>query len=301
MKKRIAAIDIGTNTILLHIAEIDSNNQVKPVRDEHRIARLGEKLNNTGKINTPAIQRACKILNEYDRISKGENVTHVKLIGTSALREATNSNEVLHEFKKHIDGDFTIINGEKEAALSYLGTIEDANESTVIDIGGGSTEFISGKNFQTRDRKSFNLGAVKLTEQFIHKHPPSPSVVDLIRNSIRTVLSGNTANFKNGKIYVVAGTPVTIASVLLGLSEHNAKIINGYRLDVAGIEKVLNIFLTHDLDYLINNLHIAKQRADVITAGTFILLEAMSQLETNEIIVSTKGLRYGIIKSMIIK
>jgi exopolyphosphatase/guanosine-5'-triphosphate,3'-diphosphate pyrophosphatase len=301
MKKRIAAVDIGTNTILMHIAEIDSRKSVASIRDEHRIARLGENLNTTGNIQLPAIERACKILSEYASINELEKVSQVKLIGTSALRDAANREHVINLFKNHIDGEFEIISGEEEAALSFLGTVEDENDSTVIDIGGGSTEFIKGKDYQISDRISLNLGAVRLSEQFIPAHPPSSSVINLIRNSIHTMLADKIANFKSKKVYAVAGTPVTIASVLLGLDEHNAESINGYILNISDIEKVLNIFLSHDLDYLVNKLHIHKHRADVITSGTLILYETLTQMQTEEVIVSTKGLRYGIIKSMITK
>ncbi len=301
MEQNVAAIDIGTNTILLHIATIDDSGKIHSIRDEHRIARLGENLSKTSGICPAAIGRACTILSEYAEICKSENVKKIRIVATSAMREANNSQEVIAEFQNVINGDFQIISGEEEASLSFIGTVEDREQSTVIDIGGGSTEFIIGSYDKIINRISLKLGAIKLSEQFLPYHPPTPTMVKSIRNAIRDEFADKLKVFNSKKIYAVAGTPVTIASVLLGERKFNEEIINGRILSISDIEEVLTTFLSNDLDYLVNNLEIHRKRADVITAGTIILLEALRAIGKYEIIVSTKGLRYGVIKSMTIK
>lgn len=297
MKKRLAAIDIGTNTILMLISEIDEQGKISQIRDEHRIARLGEELIKTGEIHIQSVDRANKILSEYARICEEEKVNSIKLVATSAMREASNGREVLNKLKNQIGGEFQIISGDDEAYLSFLGTVENSSDSTVIDIGGGSTEFIRGNNYKITNRKSFPTGAVKITEKFISSHPPLDDIIKKIKRHIQEVIGSNLNEYKSENIYAVAGTPVTIASVASEINEFNQERLNGYKLTITEIERVLNIFLLNDLEYLIKKLNIHPRRADVITAGTMILLESLRALNAEFVTVSTKGLRYGIINS----
>jgi len=298
MSQRFAAIDTGTNTILMLIAEIDEDSGFKVVRDEHRIARLGEDLEKTGVIGTAAIRRACKIFDEYAQICRDENVNHIEIVCTSALRRARNSKEVITEFGKHIKADIKIISGEEEAFLSFIGTVKDDSDSTVIDIGGGSTEFIRGKGKNIIIRKSVETGAVRCTERFIAAHPPSETTLYEIRKRIRSQLNDALDIMMGERLYAVAGTPVTIASVLNGYKSFDEEVLNNFILKKNDIEEVLSIFISNDLNYLINELGIHNRRADVITAGTLILLESLEALNTDSVVVSTKGLRYGLMKSI---
>ncbi len=298
MKKRIAAIDMGTNTILMLISEIDDEGKIRHIRDEFRIARLGENLILTRKIQDSAVQRASKILSEYAQICKSENVDKIQLVATSALREAQNQIEVLNKLKTDINANFKIASTQDEALLSFLGTAEDSADSTVIDIGGGSTELIRGKYPDVLHRTSFPIGAVKLTEQFIQSHPPNLETVNQIKQYVRNIIPENLAQFRADKIYAVAGTPVTIAAVALGLTKFKASELNGYKLHLNQIETVLDIFLSHSVEFLIKEFHIHPQRADLITAGTIILLESLLALNSKFVLVSTKGLRYGILNSI---
>lgn len=298
MKKRIAAIDMGTNTILMLITEIDGEGKLRHIRDEFRIARLGENLISTSKIQDSAVQRASEILSEYAQICKSENVDKIQLVATSALREAQNQIDVLNKLKTDINANFKIASTQDEALLSFLGTTEDSADSTVIDIGGGSTEFIRGKYPDIFNRTSYPIGAVKITEQFIQSHPPNLETVNQIRQYVRKIISKNLTQFKADKIYAVAGTPVTIAAVALGLTNFKTSELNGYKLHLNQIETVLDIFLSHSVEFLIKEFHIHPQRADLVTAGTIILLESLLALNSKFVLVSTKGLRYGILNSI---
>ncbi len=298
MANRFATIDTGTNTILMLIAATYAGQGFRVLRNEHRIARLGEGLDKSGVISTVAVERACHIFDEYAEICREENVQNIRVVCTSAMRRAANADEVIKEFRRHIDAEFSVISGEEEAYLSFFGTVDDDRDSTVIDVGGGSTEFIRGKADKIIAGISLDTGAVRCTEQFIKQHPPAVAEIDNIRKSVREMMKHSLKELKSENLYAVAGTPVTIASVLKGYKYFDENILNEFVLTKTDIENVFNIFVSNDLDYLINELGIHRLRADVITAGTLILSEALTALEADSVIVSTKGLRYGVMKRL---
>lgn len=293
---RIAGIDIGTNTILMVVADINDANHFDIILDKHSIARLGEKIHQSNKIQNSAIQRAIAILQDYESFCRDLNVEKVYAVCTSAMRDATNSNEVLTLFRNTIQAEFKIIDGNEEAKLSFLGTIEDEKPSIVIDIGGGSTEIIYGQGKEIIFSHSLQIGAVRLTEKHFQEHPPNPSQVNSLRNYIRAELN-NIPNINSfSHLYAVAGTPTTLAQVAQNLQEYSEQNINGYQLHQEQINTILNFFLSNDLNFLINNMGIHKHRADVITAGTLLLSEILNYLQRKHCTVSSKGLRYGVIK-----
>jgi len=210
MSDYFASIDIGTNTILMLIGEIKNNKIVRILNDEHSIARLGENVDASGIIQTSAIKRAGNILRHYYDLCSSLKVSQIRIVATSALRDAFNKDFVLAEFKKYINPEIEIISGEEEAELSFLGTVEDSSESIVIDIGGGSTEFIFGKNNNVNHRISTQIGAVRLTERFFKNHPPDTTQISLLNKYVRNELKNKLPNIQSSLCYAVAGTPTTI-------------------------------------------------------------------------------------------
>lgn len=299
IEQNIAAIDIGTNTILMVIAKVKPDREPLILGDYHEIARLGEDLDKSGIIKIEAINRAKTILNNYSDICKKYSVCKINIVCTSALRDAQNSDSVIEELKTAIDADFEIITGKVEAQMSFMGTVEDLNTSLVIDIGGGSTEFISGENGLISCKSSIQIGAVRLTERFIKSHPPTQielsNIVDFIKYKIqKTIIPESIASF-----FAVAGTPTTLAFIDLKLTEYDFDRVHGYRLTMDALNNLLDEFISNDINYIINKMKIHHKRADVITTGTLILIEALKHFQQNYCIVSGKGLRFGLLKRMI--
>ncbi len=299
LDKNIAAIDIGTNTILMVIANIKPGREPLILGDYHDIARLGEDLDKSGTIKNEAINRARTILNNYSDICKKYSVCQIKIVCTSALRDAQNSDSVIEDLKTAIDADFEIITGKVEAQMSFMGTVENLNHSLVIDIGGGSTEFITGENGLISSKSSLQIGAVRLTERFIKTHPPTQielsNIIDFIRDKIKkTIIPEKFTSF-----YAVAGTPTTLAFADLKLKEYDFERVHGYILSTEALNNLLDKFISNDINYIINKMNIHPKRADVITTGTLILIEALKHFQQNCCIVSGKGLRFGLLKRMI--
>lgn len=298
---RAGAIDIGTNTLLMLIADIDHGLRV--ISDHHRIARLGEKVKETKVISDEACGRAKSILADYRSICQKHNVEKLRICGTSALRDAVNRIEIIEELSTVIQHPIELISGEEEASLSYFGSIEKNDNNLLdnnflIDIGGGSTELIVGTNESILFKNSIDIGAVKITEMFFDKHPPEKNKIKLANEYVFESLTDIQNNLSNHTIYAVAGTPTTIAAVSLGLKEFDSEKIDGYFLTIEELDKCIQIFCQHDVEDLVKKYHIHQGRADLILAGSLILMNIFTKYSINGTLVSTKGLRYGIMKSM---
>ena len=182
--------------------------------------------------------------------------------------------------------------------LTYLGTVESEKPSVVVDIGGGSTEIICGKNSKIDFKKSVKIGAVKLTDKFFPKHPPKETEIDEMRNFIRETLLAIPKIDNESILYAVAGTPTTLAAVDIGLIDYQSSKINQHN-KTNKIKKITDIFLNLSVQEIIENYGIEPMRADIITAGSIILEECLSYFQRDFCIVSIYGLRLGIIKEQL--
>lgn len=298
-KIRAATIDIGTNTILMLIAEFDKSGKFDVLTDEHSIPRLGANLYANNLISEDSILRAKEVLIRYKKICNDFDVKIKYAVATSAIREAANGIYVAKILAGLIDTEINIIPGIEEARLSFIGTTKNHENALVIDIGGGSTEIINGINNRIINRISLDIGVVHLTNKFIAKHPPSESVLDNIRYEICKSLQSvpKFSNIEN--VYAVAGTPTTIAAVLQNLNDYQFDKIHGHELTINSIDQAIKIFLNHNIDEIINTYHVHPMRADVITVGAILLREILLHINISKCIVSAHGLRFGVMKELI--
>ena len=298
--KRYCSVDIGTNTVLMLIAEFDGKN-FHILDEKYEIARLGENLDKTGFIGKEAFDRTIKILKSFVDIAESYNSSEFVIAATSAMREATNGDEIKNKIEALTGKKIDIITGEKEAKLSFEGTVENKKRNIVIDIGGGSTEVIYGKEDNILFLKSFDIGAVRLTERFFSEQPPTlveiEKASDLIAEEIYDEININ--DFED--IYAVAGTATTIAATAQELKDFDIEKIDGYVLTSDILSDVFYKYAASETDKIIEKYGVHPKRADLITAGTLILKMISLMLNKKNIIVSAKGLRYGLLKDHIKK
>lgn len=300
--KRYATIDIGTNSILMLIAEKDESSGFKVIRDEHSLARLGQGIGlNNKNILPEARERAERILRRYKEICIEMNVSEIYAVATSAMRDAENRDEIKHTFSSILNSEIQVISGEKEAKYSFTGAVEDERESVVIDIGGGSTEIIFGNLSEIKNRKSLQIGAVRLTETFFQKHPPRKNALEKASSQINEALQDLTAveNYEN--VYAVAGTPTTLVGIMQNLRDFDRDYIQGYKMNITDIRNIFDSFCKMTVEDIINIYGVKPARADVITAGTLILIKILEYINSDYCIASTKGLRYGMMKYLLAK
>lgn len=230
---KIASLDLGTNSFLCLISEVVSSSEIKILHDEVKIVRLGQELGKTGRLHSDALQRADECLRKFSEVIKSQKVDQVQAVATAAAREASNSEEFLKICEKY-NIPLVTISGEEEARMSFQGAINPNEEKKVllIDIGGGSTEYIVGKKGHIELARSLPYGVVKLTEKWISAQPVNTDQEKNLRAFIQAqteALWTQIENLRPEKIWAVAGTPTSLASASLG-GNFDAKKIDGFCL-----------------------------------------------------------------------
>lgn len=295
MMKRVAGIDIGTNTVLMLIADYQ-NKKIRRIAENYGVARLGEDLDKNGFIKREAIDRTKEILLKNYQLCLDYKVEKIIAVGTSALRDATNSKDVLEELNSVIKTDIQVISGNQEAALSFVGTVNNTVNSLVIDIGGGSTELIIGTGSTILEKVSLQMGAVRMTERYFNRnHPPSIDSIRTSEDTLNRMLSETKFTNLYSKTYAVAGTATTLATTALGLKDSQVDKVNGHILNFEDLCRIYDLYNTSSLDEIISKYGVQPGRADLILAGALIMKTIAQFYSIKEIIVSSHGLRYGIL------
>ncbi len=290
---KIGTIDIGTNSMRLLIADYN-NNKIENRKKFINTTRIGQGVDKEGYITKEALERNLKALKEFSDKCKEEECEKVYCMGTSALRDSKNGQEFVNEAKKLTDIDVKIICGEEESNLGFMGVLEgtegDKKEDIlVIDIGGGSTEFIVGNEEGIKFCKSENVGALRMTEKFITTDPINDEEFNDMTSFIEDTISSTIDTIKTMNISKLVG----IGGAITSLSAMNQQ------LEVYSMEKVHNSVVTKkDLEKILQNLKIMTlsdkktlkglqpKRADIITAGVKILHIVMEKLEIEKIMIS---------------
>lgn len=291
---KVASIDIGTNTLLLLIAEVDASG-LEIIQDYHLIARLGENVDKTGEISDHAIERGCAILRDYKALIDKAGIKDIVIVGTSALRDAKNSQKVCAKFEEIIGSPVRIIKGEEEANLSFLGSKIDESDNIVMDIGGGSTEFVSGAGSKISFRRSLDIGAVRLTERFLKGDGSQAEQIAELNSFLQKELAKLDKDKLQGEIVAVAGTPTSLAQMNLGLNDYDYNLIHKYKFSLVDLKKNIDILINTPKEELISKYYIHPNRADILLAGSLILQNFVEYMQREDFIVSCHGLRFGVV------
>lgn len=297
-----AAIDIGTNTVLLLVAEV-KDGVIKTIHEEHRVPRLGKGVDADKNINQDATQRVISVLKEYRQLLSDDfpAVESVTVTATSAVRDAGNREQFMEEVQNETGFTIRLLSGNEEAewtAAGALSVLEEVPDNVlIIDIGGGSTEIAILSDLDLVDAHSFDMGSVRFTERFLKNDPPTEKQIKACRNEIMNLLDDRPfeAN-KDSELVGVAGTVTSLAGMSLGLKDYNPEEINGYVLTLGQIQSFIEEFAATSSDKMLDKYPVyLKGRSDIFLAGMLILEGFMKQLGLRELIVSTGGIRHGAI------
>ncbi len=303
----IASLDIGSNTILLLIAETDnSSKRIITLREELRIPRIGAGITPNSPMKQEKVNLLFKTLSEYKDIIAEYSCNKVIVTATNAFRIASNAIELVKIIKSELDLDITIVTGKDEAKLSYLGAISsfpDEANYLVIDIGGGSTEIISGYRNEIKFSESYPVGAINLTERFSIKQPLILTEIKRFTEFVKRIFSElDRNNIFTGKTIAIAGTPTILACIKQSLIEYDESIIEGSILTKSEIQEFVEILSKLTPDEIRTKFGgVVSGREDVLFAGTTILHTLIEYLNISEVVVSTKGIRYGAIINYLTK
>ena len=290
---KIGTIDIGKNSMRLLIADY-KNNKIENRKKYINITRIGQGVDDKGYITEEALERNLNALKEFADKCIEEKCEKVYCMGTSALRDSKNGQDFVNRAKELTNIDVKIICGEEESNLGFMGVLEGAggdksNYILVLDIGGGSTEFIVGNEDGIKFCKSENVGALRMTEKFITTDPISDEEFNKMSDFIEKTISSTLDKIKGMHVSKLVG----IGGAITSLSAMNQQ------LEVYSMEKVHNSVVTKkDLEKILQNLKkmtlsdkktikgLQPKRADIITAGVKILHIVMEKLEIEKIMIS---------------
>ena len=303
MTTRFAAVDLGTNTILLLVAELDEDGSFRVITDRAEITRLGEGVDKTGAFSLAAEERSFATLKDYLRACKDLGVADIVAAGTSALRDARNGPAFIDRLKRKLGLELRVLSGEDEARCSYLavdrGLQLKAENVLIVDVGGGSTEFIWAKAGALHRWASLNLGSVRLTERFFHSDPPLAEertrMAAAIDAELRALLNqwGRTASCD--VMVGIAGTFTTLAAVMKGLKNYSHSEVQGSRLALAEVERQVQLYQTKTIAERKQIAGLEPKRADVILAGALLIQRIMALFGMDKVVVSDQGIRYGLL------
>lgn len=296
---RLSSIDIGTNTILMLIADILRDGSLTVIKDEHTIARLGKGVDEHGVIQQETFTRVLETLSGLKNISDSYKSDLIVACGTSALRDATNRQELLDFINSQLGINIRILDGKEEAQLTYLGAISEyvqhsiTDNFAVLDIGGGSTELVIGNGLTITSATSIDIGSVRLTERILKTSPPDTIALENARQLVQKQLHQITLLPTNTKLIGVAGTLTTLAAIELRLPSFDSVKINRHILSLQSIGTIFQELRPLTLNELRSYPQIHPSRADILLAGVIILKEMLQRVGFSEITVSDRGLRYG--------
>ena len=303
----LGAVDIGTNSVRLLVAEVDGSGRDAKLRTldrRMRITRLGQGVDHTHALAPDAIARTADVLREYRTALDEHQVDGVRATATSAARDATNRDEFFTAALDALGVTPELLSGEEEASLAFLGATADLDAPApylVVDIGGGSTEFVLGTDEPT-GLVSLDIGCVRITEQFLTSDPPAPeelanavaSVRDLVADVPRVVPGALEAATLLG----LAGTITTVAAIEQGLAEYDPERVHHFHLTRAAAEDVFRTLATENAAQRAHNPGLEPGRVDIIVGGVIVLVNVLRVLGFDEVLVSEADILDGLVRSL---
>ena len=298
---RLAAIDIGTNSIRSIVVESESSGKFRILDDEKATVRLGEGLHETGLLSEEACRRAVDALLRHKKIIAGYNVRAIEAVATSAVRKAANGREFIAEVKRKTGISIAIISGEEEAELAALSAFNNFDlegaRHLLVDIGGGSLELVTTVGRHLEEIFSLDLGAVYLSETFLKGDAPLADAHNKLRRHIRKSLKGT---FPEGAPAVNAvigsgGTVTSIAAMVQAGRKEGFGSAHGYEILRSDMVHLLAMLLRKNLKELRDVPGLNPDRADIIVAGVMVMDELLEFCQTNLLKVNERGIREGLI------
>lgn len=307
---RVAAVDCGTNSIRLLVADVPPRGAHTDLLRRMEVVRLGEGVDATGRLAPQAIERTRRVLAEYAASARDLGATAVRMVATSATRDAANRAEFEDMVTATLGQPPDVVDGDEEARLSFLGATASLDAAVtghgepaprppylVVDIGGGSTEFVLGDAAGVRAARSVDVGCVRLTERHLHGNPPTADQIQRAEADVRAALGDVVAAVPVGEaatLVGLAGSVTTVAALALALPAYDAEAIHGSRIPVSAVRSVTAGLLTAARARRAASPVMHPGRVDVIGAGALVLRVVMDAFALDDVVVSERDILDGI-------
>ncbi len=305
---RVASIDIGTNTFRILICETVGKG-IRKIHVEQVITRLGGGFKKDERLLTDAaIKRSIIVLREFSRIIKSYGVDRSRAVATSVVREAINGHDFISRAKDEAGIEVEIISGQEEAKLAVAGVLYSvkimSRFAVILDIGGGSTEYVFLDRGHEMDAVTTGLGVVHLSEQFLSADIPTKASIEDLSDHVESVISSGlkgraTMAADSFSLIATAGTPTTLVAIEIGMDEYDPDLVNGFVLNRNMISRIFHNLIRLPADERVKLIGINRGREDVIIPGIIILLKSMDWFLKDEVVVSDGGLLEGVAISLI--
>jgi exopolyphosphatase/guanosine-5'-triphosphate,3'-diphosphate pyrophosphatase len=302
--RRVAAVDLGTNSIRLLVARISDDGELRDLARDMVITRIGQGVDRTGTIAPEALRRTVAVLQRYCRRARALGAERIHLAATSAVRDASNRDELAEAVQRLTGEPMEVLAGKEEAGLSFLGATKGLDAKPpflVVDIGGGSTEFVVGER-EPEAAVSAQIGSVRLTERYIHTDPPSYEELDRLELAVTSVLhqvEDRVPVHDAATLVAVAGTSTTVQAIAMGLPEYDPEVLHRSILSRADAERVFRLLADMTTEERRQIPVMAPGREDVIPAGAAILVRTMQRWGFGEALVSETDILDGIAYRMV--
>ena len=302
----VASIDIGTNSTRVLVARPAGNGTLDIVDRRNTITRLGQGVGATGRLADEAVERTLACLRGYREILDANQVDKVRVAATSASRDAANREEFFVAVENVVGVRPELLSGDEEGRLSFLGATGDLDHALgpflIVDIGGGSTEFITGTD-EVEGVISVDIGCVRLTEKFLEHDPPQPeeltASISFTDTHLEDVVREVPAVAEARTLVGLAGTITTVAAVEIGLATYDRDAIHHFHLTRDAAEDVFRTLATEPLADRIHNPGLEEARADVIVGGCCVLVAIFRRFGFDEMIVSEADILDGLALSLL--
>ncbi|HEY7967510.1 MAG TPA: Ppx/GppA phosphatase family protein [Solirubrobacteraceae bacterium] len=299
---RVAVTDIGTNSTRLLIADVDEDGHVTELVRRSEITRLGDKVDSTGRLSDAAVKRVYDTLSSYAALIEEHGATERPAVLTSAVRDAQNGQDFVDAIRERFGLDAQMIEGTREAQLSFLGATSDRDPSDdtstlVIDVGGGSTELILGAARGVHFSTSLQAGAVRYSERHLHTDPPTQAELSALAADLRATIDKDVpAEIRRGArtAIAVAGTATSCAAIDQALDPYDPTRVHGYTLDLTTLRLLLARLAAMPLAERRHVRGLNPDRAPTIVAGASILIGVLEAFELAAFEVSEHDILRGV-------
>ncbi|MCC7263620.1 MAG: Ppx/GppA family phosphatase [Candidatus Latescibacteria bacterium] len=293
-----AVVDLGTNTALMVTGRRGPEGRIEVLDDAHAVARLGKGVDAQRRIADETMDRVCLLLAGYRDRARALGAEQIRVYGTSALRDAANKAEFIARVGRDTGLELVEVSGKEEADLTFRGAafgLELPPRYAVIDIGGGSTELAVGEAEHVQAAVSLDVGAVRVTERFFPQLPPTAEELDAATAMVGQVLEGLFPYPEGTTLVGVAGTVTTLGALDRNVPRFDAEELNGHFLVASQVEQWSARLLAMPAESIRQLPQVHEQRADIIGAGSLILRLVLARLRVPGLVVSTRGIRYGLL------
>ena len=298
--RRYAVIDIGTNSVKFHLGERRADGEWRTIVDRAELSRLGEGLEQTGRLDPEAIERTVDAVDGMSAEAKQSGVEAIAAVGTAGLRIASNSAAFVDAVRARSGIEVEVISGEEEARLAYVAAISGlglgSGSLVVFDTGGGSSQFTFGDGTRVDERFSVNVGAVRFTEQFGLDGVVSDELLATALEAIADDLAQLDGRPTPEALVAMGGAVTNLAAVKHELATYDPDVVQGAVLDRAEIDRQIELYRTRTSEQRRSIVGLQPKRADVILAGACIVRTVLAKLGCDALTVSDRGLRHGLLE-----